>query len=133
MASWQGLQAALVTALKSDSILSGLVQGVWDHVPENIGLPCIVLGEVVCQPWRTCEMHGMQYRVDLRVISAATGRKLATQIVERMREVIWNAPLTVSGQSLVARQLERLDLLAETSDRYSEGTLRVNLFTEDLS
>lgn len=133
MSSWQGLQSALVNALKNDSILNSISHGVWDHVPEQPTLPCLILGDVSAQPWNSCGMSGMQYRVDIRVVSSATGRKLATQILERAREVIWNDPLSAGGQTVVARQLERLDLLAETSDRYSEGTLRVRLFTEELS
>lgn len=133
MASWQGIQTDVITILKNDTALQAMVEGVYDHVPVGAKLPLVVLGQVQGTPWRTQVMNGMQYRLELRVISDAAGRKTATQIVERVREVLWEMALTDPNQLLIARQVDVLRFDAANRSGQYEAELQFRLFTEEVS
>jgi hypothetical protein len=96
------LQAAVRTALKADTQLRGLVQGVVDWVDEGQAYPYIVLGEAIETPDNSHDSHGSNTVITLHVWSKYRGYAQALTIAARVRALLEHQPLTIAGHRHVA-------------------------------
>lgn len=96
------LQAAVLAALKADTQLRGLVQGVFDWVDGGQAYPYVVLGEAVETPDNTHDSHGSNTVITLHVWSQYRGYAQALRIAARVRALLEHRPLTVAGHRHVA-------------------------------
>ncbi|WP_229913658.1 DUF3168 domain-containing protein [Streptomyces capitiformicae] len=96
------LQAAVLTTLKADTQLRGLVQGVFDWVAEDQAYPYIVLGEAIETPDNANDSHGSNTVITLHVWSQYRGYAQALRIAARVRALLEHRPLTIAGHRHVA-------------------------------
>lgn len=75
------LQKAIFQRLSSDVTLSGVVTGVFDHVPENQPYPYVVIGEPNELPFDTKTSFGEEISLVIHVWSNYPGKKEAYNIL----------------------------------------------------
>jgi hypothetical protein len=96
------LQQSIYQTFTNDSTLMGLVVGVFDRPVQGTAFPYITLGESAGSDWSTKTTSGMQQVVSLRIWSREGGRAEAATIMQRIHTLLHQAPLTVTGQTLVS-------------------------------
>lgn len=123
-----GLQAAIVAALKtaSPAIAGGRV---YDSVPPSATFPYIVVGTGQSLPNRADCYDGTESFIDIDVWSRAVGFPEAKGIADRIRAVLDDAALSVTGHTL-----ELLSFQGSQFIRDPDGlTNRVNMSLRALS
>jgi hypothetical protein len=82
------LTCAIYTILKADVILSGLVNNIYDNVPQKAPYPYIALGRINGTPFNTFDEDGdsMIYNVDIYGKSASQIN--INEIAARVRELL---------------------------------------------
>lgn len=88
---------AVRSVLLADALLSGMLHGVLDSVPENQAFPYIALGDVVETPADAHDRFGSETLLTLHVWSRYRGFAQALTIAARVRQVLDHAPLTIPG------------------------------------
>ena len=96
------LQEAIYQALTNDATLAAQITGVFDRVPQGTAFPYVTIGEFAGSDLSTKTTSGMRYELTTRVWSRQGGRAEAASIMERIHTLLHNAPLTVTGQTLVS-------------------------------
>jgi hypothetical protein len=96
------VQDAVLTTLKADTTLMGLVRGVFDWVEEGQDYPYIRIGEAIETPDNTHDSHGSNLVITLHVWSKYRGYAQALTIASRVRALLEHRPLTVAGHRHVA-------------------------------
>lgn len=98
MSVTDAVQVAIVTALKADAPLTGMVSGrVLDHLPTDAPHPCISLGpEEWPQTWADC-LDGVEGTVQIDIWSREPGRREAKGITDRVAAILHGAELTLAG------------------------------------
>ncbi len=125
-------QTAVFTLLTADSTLSGLVTGIYDHVPDSALYPFIAIGESHVRDHSNVEKAGTEQQITLRIFSREAGRKQAAIIMERIVTLMHQGALTVSGQQvLMVRFLSSAITLLDDGRTY-EGTLNFRVFLTEV-
>lgn len=94
-------QTALYDVLDGDATLGTLMNGVFDHVPQETAYPYIVIGEQDAQDWPNFVGNGVQLRFTLQVFSREAGKQEVQQIIARMQILLHEASISVSGATCV--------------------------------
>lgn len=95
-ASWP-LQQAIFQRLDNDSILSNMINGVYDEVEEGAILPYIQFGNDTINSYDTKTDYGEDTTLTMHIWSAGPGKTEAKRIADAMLQAITSAPLTLSG------------------------------------
>ncbi len=98
----QPVQAGLYTKLTSDGTLMGLIQGVFDAVPNDQAYPYVTLGEIEADEWSTFARLGQSMVVTLHTWSQGKGKKDAQVIQSRIDTLLHRGTITVSGFTFVS-------------------------------
>lgn len=108
------LQKTVYSALAADAELANLLgsPAIYDDMPTERHLPCIVLGEFVSDDWSSDDGTGDAITFTLRCWSNASGRREVHAIAERARMVL------LSPISLAPDSGFRMVLLHPVSARY---------------
>lgn len=99
-AIWE-LQQALFTALDEDATLSGLISGVFDFVPQDTAFPYVVLERFDGEDWSTSTTEGCKIRCVVTSFSREGGKEETLSIMERIKELLHDADLSLTGYDLV--------------------------------
>ncbi|MFJ9027564.1 DUF3168 domain-containing protein [Streptomyces sp. NPDC102274] len=91
------LQQAVITALRTDTALSGLVTGVFDNVPETQARPYVTYGTATEAADDAHNQRGLTSNMTLHVWSEHLGFKEAAGILAALDQVLDRRPLTVAG------------------------------------
>jgi len=121
------LQQALYSKLHSDGLLMGLVQGLYDVVPQQANFPYLVIGDGTQRDLPASQLETVRCEMTIELFSRAKGRKEALIILDRIYALLHRQVLTVGGtQSLVMRcqQAETEMLVAALTIR---GTMQIVL------
>lgn len=97
MSRIQSLQAAVYAALSGDATLSGMVEGVFDVVPEATDYPFIVIGESESRDASTSSGEAEVIDLFIRVYSDGAGKKTVQDVMARVSTLLHDAALTLSG------------------------------------
>ena len=128
--SYYSLQQAIYQQLTGDSTLMALVTGVFDRPPQGTAFPYITIGEFTGRDWSTKTTTGMEYVVNLHAWSREGGRKQAAQIMERLHTLLYQASLSVTGQTLVSMRFSGSNILLENDGWTYHGTMQFNALLE---
>lgn len=83
------VQTAIYARLKNDSILSGMVKGVFDNVPNTFDeFPYVTLGDTTENEWDTDETNGFQVTIPISVWSRYKGKRQASLVQQRIYELL---------------------------------------------
>jgi hypothetical protein len=119
------VQRALYTKLSGDGVLMGMINGLFDAVPQNSALPYVVIGDGN-QALRPAESTIVtECRLELNVWTDTGGRKTALNILNRLHALLHLGTVTLSGFQLLTLRVEQASTaLAEQAARVG-GTLVV--------
>lgn len=121
------VQHALYAKLSNDTILMGLLNGIYDVVPQTTPVPYIVLGN----GRQNSDLYeGLTVAIcnlELTVWTEATGRKQALVILNRLHALLHLGTLTVSGFSVVQLQVVSAATELEAQGSYISGSLEVRI------
>lgn len=101
-----GVQGAILGVLTGDAELSSMTDAVYDHLPETVPYPFIVLGEAIETPDNRHRGFGRQTVVSLHVWSQYRGFAQALRIGNRVTELLDHQPLTIPGVDWIATRFE---------------------------
>lgn len=126
MSAVNALLAAIRARLAGDAVLSGLIgpHGFRDRLLPRPRFPCVVPGSVETRDYSTATEAGAEHFLTLEVWAEGEGRKAAETVAERLRVLLHDAPLALSGAVLVSL------LLRNTRSRREPKT---KLFVVELS
>ena len=102
VASWalqRGVYQALAGSLDLTTLLGGV--RVYDHAPQSAPYPFITLGQSAVRDWSTGTEDGAEHNLTLHVWSRSGGKKQVQEIIETIKDVLHDQPLTLSDHHLV--------------------------------
>lgn len=100
------VQSALYARLTGDATLTGLIEGVYDYVPETAEYPFVVIGEAIETPDNRHGGYGRETVVTLHVWSRYQGYAQALRIGARVTALLDHQPLTIEGLAHIATRFE---------------------------
>lgn len=125
------LQKALVGRLKADAGVTALVAGrVYDQPPPSPVFPYISIGPDQTLPDRADCYDGSEVTLQVDVWSRAPGFPEAKRIAEAVRAALADAPLTLTGHSLVDIALVEARNLRDPDGLTSHAALTFRALTE---
>lgn len=128
------LQEAMAAALAADSGMKALVGDpvrLHDDVPRNPVYPFLTLGEGGEIDWSVQGFEGVEVRAVATVWSRYAGRKEVKLIVDRIRIVLHDASLAVSGWRLVNLRRESTEFARGPGGAY-RGVARFRAVLEKI-
>lgn len=125
------LASAIYGRLTGDATLMGIVEGVYDDVPQDTAYPYVVVGEETTINAGTKTKDGVEYTLTIHVWSRYRGLKQAKQIMERIYELLHNYDLTVSGASLVNLRQEFSATFVDADGLTRHGVIRFRAMVFD--
>ena len=118
------LQKAVYKVLSEDSALSGLVTGVYNHVPQGTAFPYIRLENISAESRDTKTRHGYLATFSLSVYSRYRGNKEALEIMQEVRRLLSNARLPMeNGWKMIGVRFLSLDIDEEGDGLTYAGTM----------
>ena len=134
MSAANALLAAIHARLAADAVLVALIgpDGIRDRILPRPVLPGIVIGEMETRDYSTSTEAGEEHRLVLEVWSEAAGRREAEGIAERVRVLLQDAALTLTGHVLVSLAHERTRTRRQANAKLFLAELRFRAVTEPL-
>lgn len=93
---WE-LHTAVHTRLTGDDTLTGMVNGVFDEVPETVTMPYVTLGMTQEVPDDGHDRQGLETTLTVNIWSRYRGYKEAAEILRELDRLLDRAPLAVDG------------------------------------
>ncbi|GGQ07778.1 hypothetical protein BKA00_007429 [Actinomadura coerulea] len=91
------VQAAVYAALTSDLLLTDMITGVFDDVPEDVVRPYVAFGESTETPDNAHGQFGRETVLTLDIWSEYGGFAEANAIAFRLNELLDQQPLVITG------------------------------------
>jgi hypothetical protein len=112
MSAHWALQEACAAALAADAGVRALIGDparIHDDVPRNPVYPFVTTGEGGETDWSVQGFEGVEARLSVTAWSRYAGRKEAKEIVDRVRTVLHDAALSLTGWRLINLRFEAAD------------------------
>ena len=134
VASWS-LQRGVYQALAGSVDLTTLLGGirVYGDAPQAAPYPFITLGQSVVRDWSTGTEDGAEHLLTLHVWSRAGGKKQVHEIIESIRGVLHDKPLTLADHHLVNLRHEFSEARPDPDGDTFHGIVRYRAVTEPLA
>ena len=91
------VQQKVYTVLTGDATLMGLIEGVYDNVPDNPLAPYVTIGDDEYSDFSSHTHDGFEGSVQIDVWSEAVGRKECKTIQNRIYTLLQNLDLAIDG------------------------------------
>ncbi|GGK89166.1 DUF3168 domain-containing protein [Mangrovihabitans endophyticus] len=127
------VQKAIVTTLRADGALSGMLPGgVHDEPPERITGDYLRLGDHLSTPDNTMTTFGRQITTTLHVWTKSEGNKRGQDIANRVIELLDHKPaaLDVDGHKIVIIRCEFDQALRDPNPLWRHHVIRFRINTE---
>lgn len=118
------LQKALYDSLTADVTLMGMVDGVYDRVPDTADYPYVTIGDLQMRNWSSKTFTGSACNVEIHSWSREGGRKESAAIMERIHNLLHDQPINITGQTLVMLRFVSSDILLERDGWSYHGITR---------
>ena len=128
--SYYTLQQSVYQLLSGDSTLLSMVSAVYDRPPQGSAYPYVTIGESTISDWSTKTTTGTEQILTLHVWSRNGCRKEAALIMERVYNLLHQASMSVTGQTLVQIRFVSGDILLENDGYTYQGIIRFRAFLE---
>jgi hypothetical protein len=132
-ASWalqRGLYQTLTGALELTSLFGGA--RIYSNPPAAAQLPYITLGQTVNLDWSTGTEDGNEHSLTLHVWSRADSLAEVHEIIERLRTLLHNQPLSLEDHYLVNLRHEFSEARLDPDGETMHGIVRYRAVTEPL-
>lgn len=126
------LQQAVFAALGADAALTALIGAsrIYDDVPQGTPFPYLTFGQSTARDWSTGTEEGSEHVLTLHVWSQSKGKKQAHEIMNAVRAVLHDQPLTLAGHRLVNLRHEFSESRREPDGDTIHGITRFRAVTE---
>jgi hypothetical protein len=126
------LRAAIHDSLVADTALTGLLGGakVYDEPPRNAAFPYVTLGEARVTDFSAGGEPGEEHQLTLHAWSRQGGHRAAHMIRGAHLRALDDAPLTLSGHTLVNLRFSIADVRREPDGRTYHALVRFRAVTE---
>jgi hypothetical protein len=124
------LQAAIYQALTSNAPLMALITGVYDRPPQGSIMPYVTIGEFDGKDASTKTTSAIEYTLPLYVWSRQGGRKEIAIIMESLHTVLHQAPLVITGQTLVMMRYALSEITLEDDGVTYMGVMKFYAYVE---
>ena len=131
VASWsiqRGVYRALAGSIDLTTLLGGI--RVYDDAPQAAPYPFITLGQSVVRDWSTGTEDGAEHDLTLHVWSRSDGKKQVHQIIDVIRTVLHDQPLTLADHNLVNLRHELSEARLDPDGDTFHGIVRYRAVTE---
>lgn len=115
---------AIYSRLTGDATLVGLVEGIYDDVPQDTAYPYVVIGEETTVNNGSKTLDGQEYTLTLHVWSRYRGFKEVKQIMERIYTLLHNYDLSATGASVANLRQEFTSTLMDADGLTRHGVIR---------
>lgn len=132
-ASW-ALQRSIYQALTGSSELTSLLGGdrIYSDAPPAAEFPFITLGQTVNLDWSTGTEDGTEHSLTLHVWSRANSGREVHEILEVIRVVLHNQPLSLDDHDLVNLRHEFMEARLDPDGETMHGIVRYRAVTEPM-
>ena len=117
------LQKAIYSTLSGDATLGALISGVFSHVPQGTVFPYVVMGEGESQDYSTKTSTAEIITSELFVLSRERGAKETLDIMARVKELLHQVSLSLTGCTLVYLRFNTAEITQEKESLTWEGRL----------
>ena len=126
------LRRAILSVLAADAQLIAALGGanIFDEAPPGAPAPRIAFGDVQERDWSAQLSRGAEQIVIITVWSNARGTREALDIADRVVAILDEAPLALTGHTLVDLRFFALATRREQNGRYARVDLRFRATTE---
>jgi len=109
MSAMQALQTAIYARLTGDAALTALIgtNGVHDRLLTRNEAPYVRIAGIETRDWSTASEPGEEHLVTLEVRSGEGGHRATQQIAARIRALLDDAALSLTGAALVNLRHQR--------------------------
>ncbi len=125
------LQERIYSTLNGDSTLGGLVNGIFDSVPEGQTLPVVIIGAQSTSDNGSKNLDGRDYIFNVDVYSDYRGMKEIKNIQKEIYRLLHESSLSVSGASFVDCRCEFTTDILEDDGITRHGVMRFRAFVMD--
>jgi Protein of unknown function (DUF3168) len=131
VATW-ALQRGVYQALAGSSDLTALLGGtrIYDDAPQAAPYPFVTLGQSVIRDWSTGTEDGAEHNLTLHVWSRSGGKKQVHQIIEAIKEVLHDQPVTLADHHLINLRHEFSEARPDPDGDTFHGIVRYRAVTE---
>lgn len=124
------LQAAIFTALSTDTGISALAATVTDWVSEQTAFPYITIGSNTALDFDTQTSNGQEHTVTIHSWSRANGFKQVKQMMSRVYRNLHGAVLSMPNQRMVRCRCEYTDSSLDPDGVTYHGVQRFRIITQ---
>ncbi len=126
------LRAAIHDALVADGTLVSMLGGpkIYDEPPRTAAYPYITLGEARLNDFSTATEDGDEHQLTLHAWSQQGGHREAHLIAGALLQALDDAPLSVTGHTLVNLRFSVADIRRESDGRTYHAIVRFRAVTE---
>jgi hypothetical protein len=141
------LQAAIFTLLSADVGLRALLAthvdggsptrpGIYDHVPQSaageslVPFPYLVVGDTTEAEWDADDSVGRESTITLHAWSRYLGMAQVKNIIDQVKVVLHNKPLSVSGENVIYCYWEFAEVFRDPDGITRHGVTRFRIVTQ---
>lgn len=126
------LQRGIYQALAGSAGLSAMLGGtrIYDDPPQGASYPFITIGQSTLRDWSTGTEDGTEHLVTLHVWSRSGGRKQVQDIIEEIKKVLHDKPLSLVDHHLVNLRHEFSEVRPDPDGDTFHGIVRYRAVTE---
>lgn len=127
------LAAAVRAGAMADAGIKALLGDparIYDDPPPDPVFPYVSLGRVESRAADAASVNAIEHALTLHVWSRYGGRAEALDVIAALRTALHNAPLAVSGRTLVFLFAQFADVFRSGDGRTTHGILRLRAMTE---
>jgi hypothetical protein len=126
------LRKAILAHLTADAVLTAALGGhkIYDETPRGVEPPYMVFADAQLRDWSTQLSPGAEQFLILSVYSTQRGVREATDIAQRIVDLLNEAPLVLQGHALIDLRFLAMETRREQNGRFARVNLRFRATTE---
>ncbi|MEQ1618835.1 MAG: DUF3168 domain-containing protein [Terricaulis sp.] len=129
----RALAAAIRAGAMADSAVKALIGDparIYDDPPPDPVFPYVSLGRVESRVADAAGVSAIEHALTLHIWSRYGGRAETLDVIAALRAALHNAPLAVTGRTLVLLFAQFADVFRSGDGRTTHGVLRLRAITE---
>jgi hypothetical protein len=103
----------------------------YDHVPQGVDFPYVVVGDDTSTPWDTDTSIGSETTCTIHVWSRYRGRKECKEIMRTLYEALHRADFPIIGGALIECQAEFQESFLDPDGLTRHGVMRFRLTVDE--
>ena len=126
------LQKAIYGALNANAALIVALSGskIFDHHPEKVAFPYLVLGRATNTDWSTSSEEGIEHLITIHSWSKKTGRSETWQLQQLIKSSLHDVDLLAQDHFIINLRLEFSEARRDAASGRMHGIMRFRAVTE---